>query len=229
IVGEVVYHTESFEPNIVRNSLISYLLFKRIRNDDYRVALCGEGADELFFGYADFEHSRESRQLMGDLLDDLHRTQLLRVDRTSMAFNLETRVPFLDRDVIDIACRIAPELKQTYIYGVWQGKAVLRQAFRDVLPWETITRTKATFSYGAGLGDVSMDSDNPLEQYAKTVLGQFEKTRLMKAHPQLDLSTFERALYLYYYEQFYQVPSDYVPPTVAKKEIRDKADGAATP
>src|ERR1700722_342453 len=222
IVGEVVYHTESFEPNIVRNSLLSYMLFKRIRNNDYRVALCGEGADELFFGYADFENLPSPEGLMSDLMDDLHRTQLLRVDRTSMAFSVETRVPFLDRKVVELACAIAPQLKGTSIYGQWQGKAVLRQAFKDVLPWEIITRMKATLSYGAGFGDVSMSGHNPLEDYAKKVLRNEEKSRLEKAYPQLGmLSTFERALYLYYYEQFYKVPDNYIPPVVAKKEIRE--------
>lgn len=218
IIAEVVYHTESFEPNIVRNSLISYLLFKRIREDDYRVALCGEGADELFFGYADFRDESNQEELMRDLLDDLHRTQLLRVDRTSMAFNLETRVPFLDREVVDLACRIDPELKQASTYGIWEGKSVLRQAFRDVLPWETITRTKATLSYGAGMGDVSMSGKNSMEAYARKALGT-ERNRLLQDYPGLDLSTYERALYLYFYEQFYQVPKDYRPPCVARREI----------
>lgn len=224
VVGDVVYHTESFEPNIVRNSLISYLLFKRIQKDGYRVALCGEGADELFFGYADFEEKSNKQELMGKLLDDLYQTQLLRVDRTSMAFNVEVRVPYLDRDVIQLACKLASELKETRIYGLWQGKAVLRQAFRNELPWEAITRSKATFSYGAGFGDVSMVGQDTIEDYAKRVLGD-EERRLKNAYQHIDLSTSERALYLYYFEKFYQIPAHYAPPTVATKEMRHRDNG----
>ena len=218
VVADVVHCTESFEPNIVRNSLISYLLFRKIRQDGYRIALCGEGADELFFGYADFENANKQK-LRVELLNDLFRTQLLRVDRTSMAFNVEVRAPFLDREFIKLACRLKEDLNSTSIYGVWQGKATLRQAFLDKLPWENIVRNKATFSFGAGFGDVSMGVHEPLEQYAKKVLGAAEKGSLERRYTHLDLKTYERALYLYFYEQFYKVPGDtYIPPIVAKKE-----------
>ena len=217
VVSDVVYATESFEPNVVRNSLLSYLLFKRIREDGHRVALCGEGADELFLGYADFEHSTDKRLLREQLLGDLYQTQLLRVDRTSMAFNVETRAPFLDRDVVELARRLEPSLNQSRIYGVWQGKSILREAFCNDLPWETVTRSKATFSYGAGFGEVDMNHHGPIENYASRILGT-ELGRLKNQYPLIDLSTNERALYLYLFEQFYRVPKGYKSPVVARRE-----------
>jgi asparagine synthase (glutamine-hydrolysing) len=219
IVADVVYHTESFEPNVVRNGLIAYRLFEHIRARDYRVALCGEGADELFYGYADYEDAADGCDLMGRLMDDLYRTQLLRVDRTSMAFNIEVRAPFLDLEVIRLACGMDPRLKQCRVYGLWQGKAVLRRAFRGVLPWETITRSKATLSYGAGFGDVSMDDWGPIERYARRFL-QRDKPELEAKYPHIALNTYERALYLHFFERFFDVPSEYTTPTVATHETR---------
>ena len=95
----VIRHLGTFEPNIVRNSLLAYLAFEAIASQGRRVAMCGEGADELFWGYADFgklETDIARENLSKDLFKDLFRTQLLRVDRMSMAWGVEARVPFMD-------------------------------------------------------------------------------------------------------------------------------------
>lgn len=161
LIGKVVEAVETFEPAVIRPSLFTYLLSERIHHDGFRVALCGEGADELFAGYSPLEsafmqQNGAGRDLQQQCLGMMHRANLQRVDRCSMQFQLEIREPFLDRSVV----RHAIELERSALVHQTGngpvGKAPLR-ALYDLYPAELPAcirdRQKMLFNEGAD-GDV---------------------------------------------------------------------------
>lgn len=149
---DVIWHLESFDAALVRSAIPNHFLAE-LTARHVKVALAGEGADELFAGY-DYLKKIPAERLDEELRDitrALHNTNLQRCDRLSMAHGLEVRVPFLDVDVVDLAFRIAPELK---MYGPEQTeKWILRKAAERVLPREVAWRKKEKFAVGSGLGD----------------------------------------------------------------------------
>lgn len=159
LAGEIISVCETFEPCIIRSAVGHYLLARRIEQDGYRVALCGEGADELFAGYEPLEVSYRASEAAGILvrnqyLSEMNRGNLQRLDRCGMRFGIETREPFLDRDVIGHALGVpARELLET-IGDEARGKAPLRRLYDlhpDVLPRLIRDRRKSAFSEGAGI------------------------------------------------------------------------------
>src|SRR5574341_197944 len=158
LISQVVYQTESFEPNMIRGSILSYLLCREVKKYGIKVLLCGEGADEIFAGYGDFLLCGEDRvkSEIKLFLKDLYRTQLQRVDRTSMAFAEEVRVPFLDKKLVEYVLTIPPRFKVSVnLKGHVTTKHILREAFQDELPEYICQREKVTLMSGAGLGDVA--------------------------------------------------------------------------
>jgi asparagine synthase (glutamine-hydrolysing) len=155
LLSEAVVTTESFEPALVRGAVVSLAVSKAIQKDNIRVALCGEGADELFCGYTPLENAfgideTYGRAMREECLGLMHRISLQRVDRCSMHHNLETRVPFLDPTLANYA----RGLTATDLVRDGVGKAALRDLFdlypKD-LPRIIRDRSKILFSEGAGL------------------------------------------------------------------------------
>jgi asparagine synthase (glutamine-hydrolysing) len=162
LIGEVVECTETFEPGDVRGAVCAYVLAQRMHEDGFRVALCGDGADELFCGYPLLEQAFARDAATGRIVRDeclalMHRTCLQRVDRCSMRFQIETREPFLDPSVAGYALNLdAPSLVGT-IGGAPLGKAALRRLYDlypEQLPQLIRDRQKLPFDEGTGL-DVS--------------------------------------------------------------------------
>jgi asparagine synthase (glutamine-hydrolysing) len=161
LIETVVDAVETFEPAVIRPSLHTYLLSQRIHQDGFRVALCGEGADELFAGYSPLEDAfmqstDAGRYVQQQCLSMMHRANLQRVDRCSMHFQLEIREPFLDQAVVGYASELDESdlVKQTGEAPV--GKVPLR-ALYDLYPAELPAcirdRQKLLFHEGAD-GDV---------------------------------------------------------------------------
>jgi len=159
LIDQVVEVTESFEPNLVRGAVCSFAIAERMHHDGFRVALCGEGADELFCGYpplelAFHEGNAEGRPIRDECLDLMHRVSLQRVDRCSMRFQLETREPFLDASIANYALSLDSTALVLEVDGLPRGKAALREVFDlypDKLPTAIRDRTKVPFGEGAGL------------------------------------------------------------------------------
>jgi len=161
-IGRVVTECESFEPNLVRGAICSVMAAERMRADGFRVGLCGEGADELFCGYAPLEIAfgtgdPRARGIRDEVLSLMHRVSLQRVDRASMRYQVEMREPFLDPAVANFALALAPAALVREVNGVPTGKQPLRDLYALYpagLPESIAVRSKVPLGEGAGL-DVS--------------------------------------------------------------------------
>jgi asparagine synthase (glutamine-hydrolysing) len=157
LIEKVVDTVEAFEPAVVRPSLHTYLVSQRIHLDGFRVALCGEGADELFAGYEPLEYafsqaSGAGRYVQRQCLDMMHRANLQRIDRCSMRFQLEIREPFLDQSVVGYASELAAS-DMVRGANLPMGKAPLR-ALYDLYPGTlpTFIRDRQKMAFHEGVG-----------------------------------------------------------------------------
>lgn len=149
----VVRSIESYEPSLVRSAVPNYLLSEDTART-VKVVLTGEGADELFAGYAHYRDI-DRADLRAELvrsISGLHHLNLQRCDRVTMAFGLEARVPFLDRDMVNLAGRMPIEWLLPGSLG--QEKALLREAFTGWLPEDLLWRPKEQFGDGSGTARV---------------------------------------------------------------------------
>ncbi len=161
LLESVVAGVEAFEPVVIRPALYGYQVCRRIHQDGFRVALCGEGADELFAGYAHLERAYGLGQEAGlgvqrQCIELMHRANLQRVDRCSMRFEVEVREPFLDSGVAAYAASLGAAALLKSVGGSLRGKEALRQLY-DLYPGELPVmirdRRKIGFDEGAGLKD----------------------------------------------------------------------------
>ncbi len=161
LLEAVVSGVESFEPVTIRPALYAWQACERIHRDGFRVALSGEGADELFAGYSHleraFSHSEEAGQgVRQQCLDLMHRANLQRLDRCGMRFAVEIREPFLDGQLAAHAMGLTGGQMLRTVNGALRGKEPLR-ALYDLYPGELPVmirdRRKIGFDEGAGLKD----------------------------------------------------------------------------
>jgi len=173
---DVIGAVESFEPSIVRPSLCSYALSRAIHADGYRVALVGEGADELYAGYVPLELTFDVGWEIGSPVRDqclrlLHRSALQRVDRCAMRFQLEARAPFLDLGIVGHAFSLSAAALVGSVKGSPRGKAPLREMYDlypDSLPAEIRDRRKIPINEGSGL-DVNQNNSRMRWFFEETI------------------------------------------------------------
>ena len=148
-IREAIRLSELTEYGDVINAVISRLLFARVRSCGVKVVLCGDGSDELFGGYEMYRQPDPAarQRLFQHKLHNLGRTELQRVDRTSMGQGVETRVPFLDLALVQLAMRLPIEMKLRDGEDKW----ILRHAFADILPSYVRQRPKNPLSHSSGL------------------------------------------------------------------------------
>lgn len=150
-IKDVIYHLETYDVTTVRASTPMYLLARVIKSMGIKMVLSGEGSDELFGGYLYF-HKAPSAQAFHEetvrKLGKLHLYDCLRANKSLMAWGIEGRVPFLDKEFMDIAMTINP--KDKMITPERMEKWVLRKAFEDILPESIAWRQKEQFSDGVG-------------------------------------------------------------------------------
>jgi asparagine synthase (glutamine-hydrolysing) len=148
-IREAIRLSELTEYGDVINAVISRLLFARVHSCGIKVVLCGDGSDELFAGYEMYQQPDPvlRQRLFQHKLHNLGRTELQRVDRTSMGQGVEARVPFLDLTVARLAMRLPIGLK----LRDGQDKWILRHAFADILPGYVRQRPKNPLSHSSGL------------------------------------------------------------------------------
>ncbi len=150
-IRDVIYHLETYDVTTVRASTPMYLMARVIKSMGIKMVLSGEGADELFGGYLYFHKAPNAKEFHNELnrkLDKLHLYDCLRANKSMAAWGIESRVPFLDKEFMDVAMRINPEDK--LIKDGRIEKWVIRKAFEDYLPAEVAWRQKEQFSDGVG-------------------------------------------------------------------------------
>lgn len=151
-LSDVIYHIETYDVTTVRASTPMYLLARFIKSMGVKMVLSGEGSDEIFGGYLYFHKAPDSKALHEETvrkLDKLHLYDCLRANKTLSAWGVEGRVPFLDKEFMDIAMRINPADKMCGRNGKIE-KHILRQAFEGYLPESVAWRQKEQFSDGVG-------------------------------------------------------------------------------
>lgn len=150
-IRDVIYKLETYDITTIRASTPMYLMARVIKSMGVKMVLSGEGADELFGGYLYFHKAPNAEEFHKETvrkLDKLHMYDCLRANKSLAAWGIEGRVPFLDKEFMDVAMRINP--KDKMITGERMEKWVLRKAFESYLPKSVAWRQKEQFSDGVG-------------------------------------------------------------------------------
>lgn len=182
LISDIVLTTESFNPSIISNGLGTFLLAKAAKEAGIKVVLSGEGADELFGGYHRFENDdSEWRIIRSQLIEDMRRTELRRLDLASMANSIEVRCPFLDHKIRSYSDNL--EFDDLYSEGV--NKKILRSKFVDYLPTELLNRPKTSLDVGSGIRAMVVNSLRRGEMSERNVLREIwsEQFGFDASHP----------------------------------------------
>ncbi|MGB2305637.1 MAG: asparagine synthase B [Flavobacteriaceae bacterium] len=150
-IRDVVYHLETYDITTIRASTPMYLMARAIKALGIKMVLSGEGADELFGGYLYFHKAPTAKDFHEETvrkLDKLHQYDCLRANKSLASWGIEGRVPFLDKEFMDVAMRINP--KDKMITSDRMEKWVIRKAFEKYLPESVAWRQKEQFSDGVG-------------------------------------------------------------------------------
>lgn len=150
-IRDVIYYIETYDVTTVRASTPMYLLARFIKSMGIKMVLSGEGADEIFGGYLYFHKAPSAKDFHEETvrkLGKLHWYDCLRANKSLSAWGVEGRVPFLDKEFLDIAMRLNPEAKMCP--GKTIEKKIVREAFSDMLPDSVAWRQKEQFSDGVG-------------------------------------------------------------------------------
>ncbi|EFK57874.1 asparagine synthase B [Sphingobacterium spiritivorum] len=150
-IRDVIYHLETYDVTTIRASTPMYLLARVIKSMGIKMVLSGEGSDELFGGYLYFHKAPNAQEFHEETVRKLKKLYLydcLRANKSLAAWGVEGRVPFLDKEFIDVAMTINP--KDKMIKDGRMEKWVVRKAFEDYLPESIAWRQKEQFSDGVG-------------------------------------------------------------------------------
>ena len=150
-IRDVIYFIETYDVTTVRASTPMYLLARVIKSMGIKMVLSGEGADAIFGGYLYFHKAPNAKAFHEETVRKLSKLYLydcLRANKSLSAWGVEGRVPFLDKEFLDVAMRLNPEAKMCP--GKTMEKRIVREAFADMLPEEVAWRQKEQFSDGVG-------------------------------------------------------------------------------
>ena len=150
-IRDVIYFIETYDVTTVRASTPMYLLARVIKSMGIKMVLSGEGADEVFGGYLYFHKAPSSKDFHDETvrkISKLYMYDCLRANKSLSAWGVEGRVPFLDKEFLDVAMRTNPAAKMCP--GTTIEKKIVREAFSDMLPEEIAWRQKEQFSDGVG-------------------------------------------------------------------------------
>ena len=204
---DVIYHIETYDITTVRASTPMYLLARVIKSMGIKMVLSGEGSDELFGGYLYFHKAPNAQEFHEELvrkMSKLHLYDCLRANKSLMAWGVEGRVPFLDKDFIDVAMRLNPTDKMNIKLDDGKQrmeKWILRKAFEDILPQDICWRQKEQFSDGVGYNWI-----DTLKKMTEEKVSDAEFERRENRFPVNPPKTKEE----YYYREIYSrlFPSD---------------------
>ncbi len=178
-IRDVIYHLETYDTTTVRASTPMYLMARVIRSMGVKMVLSGEGADEIFGGYLYFHKAPNAEEFHKETvrkIDKLHLYDCLRANKSLAAWGIEGRVPFLDKEFMDVAMRLNPIDKMS-----GKGKMekwILRKAFEDYLPESIVWRQKEQFSDGVGYGWI-----DTLKQITSAQVSDEEMMKVSERYP----------------------------------------------
>ncbi|KAK9456205.1 hypothetical protein V1511DRAFT_496842 [Dipodascopsis uninucleata] len=157
-LSDVIYHLETYDVTTIRASTPMYLLSRKIKAQGVKMVLSGEGSDEIFGGYLYFGAAPSKEEFHAECVarvKNLHLADCLRANKSTCAWGLEARVPFLDKQFLEVVMNIDP--KEKMITKDRIEKYILRKAFdttgedtEPYLPEEILWRQKEQFSDGVG-------------------------------------------------------------------------------
>ncbi|UJF20564.1 asparagine synthase B [Shewanella sp. OMA3-2] len=202
-IKEVIYHLETYDVTTIRSATPMYLMARKIKAMGIKMVLSGEGADELFGGYLYFHKAPNAQAFHEELvrkLDKLHLFDCLRANKAMAAWGLEARVPFLDKEFMDVAMRINPEAKMSKDGRI--EKHILRQAFEHKLPKEVAWRQKEQFSDGVGYSWI-----DGLKEHAGKHVDDVQLANAKFRFPYNTPETKEAYFYRCFFEEFYPLTS----------------------
>ena len=150
-VRDVIYSLETYDVTTIRAATPMYLMARVIKSMGIKMVLSGEGADEIFGGYLYFHKAPNSEEFHEETirkLKNLHLYDCLRANKSMAAWGVEARVPFLDKEFLEVAMKIDPKIKMINHKNI--EKLILREAFEEYLPEVILYRQKEQFSDGVG-------------------------------------------------------------------------------
>ncbi len=201
-IRDVIYHLETYDITTIRASTPMYLMARVIKSMGVKMVLSGEGADELFGGYLYFHKAPTAKDFHEETvrkLDKLHMYDCLRANKSLAAWGIEGRVPFLDKEFMDVAMRINPQDKM--ITGERMEKWAIRKAFEKYLPQSVAWRQKEQFSDGVGY--------NWIDTLKKVVEEGVSDLQMENAHHRFPIHTPQNKEEFYYRSIFEEhFPSD---------------------
>ena len=207
-IRDVIYFLETYDVTTVRASTPMYLLARIIKSMGIKMVLSGEGADEIFGGYLYFHKAPNAKEFHEETvrkLNKLHLYDCLRANKSMAAWGVECRVPFLDKDFLDVSMAINP--KDKMIGSEKMEKWILRKAFENELPKNILWRQKEQFSDGVGYGWIDF-----LKEYVELNISDKEFNMRNKKFPINTPKTKEEYYYRNIFEEFYK--SEYAIKTV---------------
>jgi asparagine synthase (glutamine-hydrolysing) len=202
-LDEVVYHLETYDVTTIRAATPMYLLARKIHAMGIKMVLSGEGADEIFGGYLYFHKAPDARSFHEETvrkLSRLHSYDCLRANKAMSAWGVEARVPFLDREFLDVAMSLNP--KDKMITEGKMEKQILREAFSDMLPEEIVWRQKEQFSDGVGYSWI-----DGIRDYANTQVSAKQMSHAAKRFPYNTPATEEAYLFRRLFENHFPLAS----------------------
>ena len=207
-IKDVIYNLETYDITTVRASTPMYLMARVIKSMGIKMVLSGEGADELFGGYLYFHKAPSAESFHEETvrkLKKLHMYDCLRANKSLAAWGVEGRVPFLDKEFIDVAMTLNP--KDKMIDNQRMEKWILRKAFQDYLPDEILWRQKEQFSDGVGYSWI-----DSLKQYVSDLISDQEMADAKIKFPIKTPTTKEE----YYYRSLF---SEHFPSNTAAMSV----------
>lgn len=202
-VRDVIYHIETYDVTTIRASTPMYLMARKIKSMGVKMVLSGEGADEIFGGYLYFHKAPDSKEFHEETvrkLSMLSKYDCLRANKSLAAWGVEGRVPFLDKEFMDVAMRLNPEDKMCTDGKI--EKHILRKAFEDYLPPEVAWRQKEQFSDGVGYNWI-----DTLKKVAETAVSDVQMENARYRFPINTPTTKEAYYYRTIFQEFFPLDS----------------------
>lgn len=194
-LNDVIYHIETYDVTSIRASTPMYLIARKIKSMGVKMILSGEGADEIFGGYLYFHKAPNAEALHIETvrkLQQLHWFDCLRANKSMASWGVEARVPFLDKEFIDIAMNINPADK--LVTNGKMEKQLLREVFSDYLPESILWRQKEQFSDGVGY--------NWIDTLKKVSEEEITDNQMENAHFKFPINT-PQSKEAYYFRQIF--------------------------